>query len=127
MRRALCLILLISLLIFGSAWKLDSYVQRTALEYLQGLNTVRAALMQNDPEGALREQAYLHALWQHDAHHLNALMDHHHTREMNSLLHRLATALEENDRLNALLLIDELADALEDAAANSRALWEDML
>lgn len=127
MKRALILILTLSTLTFGCGWWLDGLQQRTALRYLDGLDAVRASILTGEMDDALREQAYLHALWINDAHWLNCLIDHHHTRDVDGAMRRLSSALEEQNRLAALLTLDEAIDALEEVAQRDMAVWENIL
>jgi len=127
MKRALFLIIGLTLFTFGSGWWLDHLQQNTAAKYLDGLYTIRELILADDPSSALREQAYLHALWEHDSHWLNALWDHHHTRDVEAGMRRLATALQEKSRLDALFATDDLTDSLEEIAQQNMAFWENML
>ncbi len=127
MRRAMILITTLTLLTFGFGWRLDKLQHDTALRYLEQLEGVRQSLLADDMETARAEQAYLHALWQHDAHWLNCLIDHHHTRDVEGAMLRLATALQEENRLVSLLLLDETMDALAEVAERDLAELENIL
>ena len=127
MKRAVILIITLTALTFGCGWQLDRLQQRTAMGYLDRLYTIRQLIMADDLESAASEQSYLHTLWQKDAHWLNALLDHHHTRDVESAMRHLSTALQEKSRLHALLAMDDLADALEEAAQRDMAMWENRM
>ena len=127
MKRALILMISLTLLTFGTAWGLDTLQQRTALAYLDGLHALRQTIRSGRMDDALLEQAYLHALWQHDAHWMNALMDHCNIRDVDGAMQRLSTALEEHNRLASLLLLDEVIDLLEEVSLHNRYLWENIM
>lgn len=127
MKRALILIITITSITFGCGLWLDSLQCSKALGYLDGLHAVRQAVLDGDMDTARLEQAYLHALWEHDAHWLNALIDHHHTRDVEGAMRMLATALEEENRLASLLVLDETIDALEEVSQRNLAIWENIL
>lgn len=127
MKRALILIITITLAASGCGLWLDHLQQKTAQGYLDGLQALRQQLLSGQTDLARAEQAYLHALWQNDAHWLNYLIDHHHTRDVDGMMRRLATTLEENDRTEVLLALDDLTAALEEVAQRDRALWENIL
>lgn len=127
MKRALILVLTLTALSFGLGWKLDTLQRDTALAYLDGLYAVRQAVDDGRMAQARSEQAYLHALWQHDAHWLNCLIDHHHTRDVDGAMRRLATTLEEENRLAALLTLDEVIDSLEEVSQRDLPIWENIM
>lgn len=127
MRRALTLIISLTLLTIGCSLWADRVQQDTALDYLQQLNAVRRQVLAGDLTAAAKEQAYMHALWQHDAKWLNCLIDHHHTRDVNSALSSLATALKQGWRTQALEALDEADDALEEIAYSEQPVWENVL
>ncbi|MBR6569894.1 MAG: DUF4363 family protein [Clostridia bacterium] len=127
MKRALILIITLTLLTFGCGWGLDTLQHRTAENYLDGLYELRQTIRAGRMDDALLEQAYLHALWQHDAHWMNSLMNHCHTRDVDGAMQRLATALEERSRLASLLLLDEVIDLMEEVSLQNRYLWENIM
>lgn len=127
MRRALVLILTLCLLTFGCGWWLDHLQQRTAETYLDRLSHIRQLIVEGDLETAASEQAAFHVQWQHDAHWLNYLLDHHHTRDVESSIRHLSTALLAQDRIHALLATDELTDALEEVSQRDVAIWENIM
>ena len=127
MRRAIILIVTLTLFTFTCALLLDRLQRQTADAYLIRLETVRSLVLSGSMDAARSEQAYAHALWQHDAHWLNWLIDHHHTRDMDSAMTRLATALQQENRLASLLLLDEAADVLEEVAQHDLNVLENIL
>ena len=127
MRRALLLITLLTVFTFGCGLSLDHLQQKTALRYLDNLHGVRLKVLEGQMDAAAHEQAYLHALWQHDAKWLNCLIDHHHTRDVEGALLKLATALEQSWPDEALIAIDEAADALDEVARSDQPYWENIL
>lgn len=127
MRRALFLIIGLSILTFGSGLWLDNLRQTTAQGYLEGLHQIRRYVNSGQLDQALKEQTYLHALWQHDAHWLNLLIDHHHTRDVDSFMCRLSTSLAENNRLISLLTLDDIIGALEEVSQQNMLLIENIM
>lgn len=127
MRRALILIITLSLFTFGCGWRLDKLQHDTAMRYLHSLSGVRQSVLDGRMSDARSEQAWLHALWQRDAHWLNCLIDHHHTRDVDGAMLRLSTALQQENRLVSLLLLDETMDALAEVAERDMAALENIL
>jgi len=127
MKRALTLIITLTLLTFGCGWWLDSLQRSTALNYLERLQTLRDGIRAEEMDDALRRLTALHSQWQEDAHWLNLLSDHHNTRDVDGILQRLTTALEENNRLTALLILDEAIDTLEEVAQKDHYPLENIL
>ena len=127
MRRALILILVLTAGTFGSGWWLDHLQQHTAENYMAKLAQVRAMVLDGSMEKARKEEAHLHALWQHDSAWLNCLVDHHHTRDISSALLKLSTALERNWADEALRAMDEALDALGEVAESELPKWENIL
>ena len=127
MKRALILIISISVIGFGCAMWLDHLQQETAMGYLRALEGVRRSVLDGRMEEARSEERYLHALWQHDARWLNALVDHHHTRDIGGALVHLSTALELGWQEQAILALDEAQDALEEVAQSEQPRWENIL
>ena len=114
MRRALILIIVLSVVSFGGGICLDLLQARTAQRYLLELRALRAQLQQGDLIAARGDQAHLHALWQHDAQWLSCLISHHHTRAVSGAMLRLSTALEMGWPVEAMLALDDAYDALEE-------------
>ena len=127
MKRALVLIVVLTAGTFGCGWWLDHLQQHTACRYLAMLDEVRTAVLDSRMDDARREESHLHALWQHDAGWLNTLISHHHTRDVNSALLKLATALEMNWHERAILALDEARDALDEVAHSDLPAWENIL
>ena len=93
MRRAVTLIVVLTVLCLGLGLWLDLTQRHTAREYLDALDVVRTEVLENRMDSAAHEQAYLHARWQYDAGWLNFLIGHHHTRAVTSAMLHLSTAL----------------------------------
>ena len=127
MKRALILIVTLAVLTFGGGFWLDHLQQKTALAYLDQLTLIRQLIMEDDMEAAISQQADLHADWQQDAHWLNTLLDHHHTRDVESALRHLSTSLQEKDRMQSLLAMEEVMDAFEEVAQRDMAVWENIM
>ena len=127
MKRALILILTLSLLTFGGGFWLDHLQQKTALRYLDELTLIRQFILADDMEAAVSKQTELHNAWQQDAHWLNTLLDHHHTRDVESALRHLSTSLQERNRMQSLLALDEVIDAFEEVAQRDMAAWENIM
>lgn len=127
MRRALALIITLTLLTFGAGTWLDIYQRDTARGYLAEFGAVRKLLLQGRHEEAAREEAYLHARWQQDAKWLNLLISHHHTRAVSTAMLELATALEQDWEDEALRALDRVTDALGDIEVSDFVTWENIL
>ena len=123
MRRAVVLIITLTVLSVG----LDLSQRNTARGYMDSFGVVREALEQGNLDMAAREQAYLHARWQHDAKWLNCLISHHHTRAVNTAMLELSTALEQRWQDEALRALDRVMDALGDVASSDFAALENIL
>lgn len=127
MKRALTLILVLTLVSFGLGVWLDVSQRHTARTYLDGYALVRELLIKGEVEQAAWEQAYLHARWQHDETWLNCLISHHHTRAVNSAMRALATALEQRWTDESLRALDLVMDALSDIETGDSAAFENIL
>ena len=127
MRRALILIITLSLLSFGGGAALDTLQRRTAQQYLQRLDSLRTLIVQENLREAENREMQLRARWQHDARWLNCMISHHHTRDVSSALLHLATALEMGWQKEALLAADEAVDALEEIQDADFLAWENIL
>ena len=114
MRRALSLILILSVISFGSGWYLDRLRQHTAEKYLHSSDALGQLISAERWEEALSEVRVLSARWAHDARWLKCLISHHHTREVEAAFARLETALKNR-------WMDEALPAVDDA---QQALWE---
>lgn len=127
MRRALTLIVTLTVITFGTGVWLDWYQRDTARGYQDSFGVVRVLVLEGRWEEAVGEEAYLHARWQHDAKLLNCLIGHHHTRAVNTAMQELATALEQRWRGEALRALDRVADALGDIENSDFASLENIL
>lgn len=127
MRRALTLVILLGFLTFGCGLWLDHLQTKTASRYLVGIEEIRQAIKDERMEDARREQAYWHALWQHDSEWLNCLISHHHTRDVSAGLTELATALEMDWQTESLQAVDTTITALQEVANSDRPLWQNIL
>ena len=67
MRRAITLIVVLTVMCLGLGLWLDLTQRHTAREYLDALDVVRTEVLENRMDSAAHEQAYLHARWQYDA------------------------------------------------------------
>lgn len=124
MRRALILIIGLTVLTFGLGICTDLHQRAAADRYIGMLHQVRSAVMERRMDDARREQAYVYALWQQDARWLNFLISHHHTRAVNTALLHMTTALEMGWKQDALVALDDAYDALIDVRDGEFAtLW----
>lgn len=127
MRRAITLIITLTILGFGGSIWVDIAQRNTAREYLEGVGIVRQAIASDQMDKAAEEQAYLHAKWQHDAVWLNCITSHHHTRAVNTAMIELATALEYGWLDEAVRALDRAEDALGDIESSDFAKLENVL
>lgn len=127
MRRAVWLIVTLTLLGVGCGIWADITQRDTARGYLAGMEAVREAVLAGDMQSALSEQRYWHALWQHDEEWLNYLASHRQTRAISLAMAKLATALEQSWRDEALRALDEAVDAFEDVERGEMMSWENVL
>lgn len=114
MKRAYILIVVLTLLTFGSGLWLDHMQKQTAERYARQIRTVRDYVEADQMDRAAREQAYIHALWQNDVRWLNVLVDQQHTRNAANAMIRLSTALGEGWQKEALMALDELLGAFQE-------------
>ena len=127
MRRAMILIVLLSVGCVGLGLWMDLAQRNVAGGYLKDVAGIRACLLEGRTEDALAEQAYLHARWQHDAHWLNGLISHHHTRAVSLAMVQLATALERGWEEEVWQALDLLEDALRDVEGSDFPYVENIL
>ena len=127
MRRAIVLIVTLTALSIGLGLWLDLTQSHTAREYLEALDGMREAIDAGRLEEAAREQAYLHARWEHDADWLNFLIGHHHTRAVTSAMLQLSTALEQRWRDESLRALDGVMDALSEVESSDFATLENIM
>ena len=114
MKRAYILIVVLTLLTFGSGLWLDHVQKQTAENYARQISMVRQQVEEGRMQEAAREQAYIHALWQNDVRWLNILVDQQHTRNATNAMIRLSTALEKGWQQEALMALDELLAAFQE-------------
>lgn len=127
MRRAITLVIVLTVLSFGLSLWTDLCQRNTACGYLEALSGLRGMLLDNRLDEAAAEQAYLYAVWQRDAKWLNCITSHHHTRAVNTAMLKLTTALEQRWRDESLRALDEVTDALEDIQTSDFATLENIL
>lgn len=127
MRRAVTLIITLSVLCVGLGLWMDLSQQGMAESYLEGAERVRVHLEAGDSAEALAEQARLHDSWQRDAHWLNCLVSHHHTRAVSLAMVQLRTALRQGWDREAWQALDLLEDALRDVEGSDFPYWENIL
>ena len=127
MRRALILIITLTLLSFGSGFYLDRYVERTAQEYQRELETLRQSLLSGRWQDAKEQEHFLHARWQQDARRLKLIISHDLTREVSRALLRLSTGLDRQWTDEALPALDEAQTALTEIGSGHLPLWENVL
>lgn len=127
MKRALTLVIVLTTLTFGCGFWLDHWQSDVARAYKQRLQTIRTALTEERLADALFEQAYMHALWQHDQTLLNALVTHEYTCDVDEAMQDLATALSQGWNDWALRAIDKLEGALDDIEVADSARLENLL
>lgn len=121
------LIVVLTALTFGCGAWLDHWQTGVARGYRQEVQALRALVEAGRMADAASEQAYMHALWQHDQPLLNALVTHQYTRDVDKALGSLATALSLESVDWALQALDELDGALEDIEAGDAATLENLL
>lgn len=127
MRRAVLLIVILTLSTVSLGLWMDLSQQKVARQYLDGVSLLRELITQGKQEDALAEQAYLHASWQRDAKWLNCLISHHHTRAVTSGMMVLATALELDLEAETYQALDQLMDALRDVEQSDFPYLENIL
>ncbi|MEG0740917.1 MAG: DUF4363 family protein [Clostridia bacterium] len=127
MRRAILLIVTLSLLGVSTGLWVDLKQRDTAREYANALFFVREHLTRGELENALNAEAYLHASWQHDVQWINCLTGHHHTRAVSMALRKLATALANGWQDEALRALDEAEEALYEIEASDFPTLQNVL
>lgn len=126
MRRALILIVLLSLVGFGAGYALDRYQQATAREYLVELDGVRQLSLGGQEEEARREQAYLYARWQGDEKWLNFLLSHQYTRAVTTAFMEMTTAMEQGWDDETLRSLNDVYNALREIEHSDFATLENV-
>ena len=127
MRRAITLIVVLTVLCVGLGLWMDLSQRRVAAGYLEGTERIRELLREGKTDEAMAEQAYLHACWEHDARWLNCFVSHHHTRAVALSMVQLATALEHGYQAETWQALDELEDALRDVEGSDFPYPENIL
>ena len=114
MKRAVILIITLTIFAVGFGLWMDITRRSVAGDYLQETEQMRRQLAYGDMDVIRDAQSNLQARWQKDSRWLNCVIDHHHTRAVSSALLQLSTALEQGWKEEALKAIDLLQDALKD-------------
>ena len=114
MRRALILILTLTLLCFGSGVYLDHLRQETAQGHLKELEALRQLVLDGRWDDAAQQERLLTAHWQKDARWLKCLISHQHTREVDAALLRLSTGISQRWMEESLPALDEAHEALRE-------------
>lgn len=114
MKRAVILIITLSIFALGFGLWMDLTQRSVARDYLQETEQMRRQLAYGEMDVLREAQNHLYERWQKDSRWLNCLIDHHHTRAVSSALLQLSTALEQGWKEEALQAIDLLQDALND-------------
>ena len=127
MRRAITLILALTVVCLSLGAWLDLLQRSTATRYIQSFEQVRSQVKAGQMEPAAALQSELTALWQHDAKWLNCLISHHHTRAVNTALLKLSTAMEMNWPTESLQALDEVYDALGDIESSDFLALDNLL
>jgi len=126
-RRAVILILVMTLLGTGVGLWMEISLRSTCQQYLEQTRHIRQLAEAGALGEALQEQAYLYACWQGEVRGLNAIVSHHHTRAVDDALLKATTSLENGWQKEALLALDEVQDALEDLETDMTLRWENVL
>ncbi len=127
MRRAVILILTMTLLGISTGLWMENSLRDTCWRYMGQAASVRQLVEERRLSEALEEQALLFAAWQGDVQRLNALVSHHHTRAVDEALLTLTTALEHGWQDEALLALDAVQFALNDLETDMTLRWENVL
>ena len=127
MKRAVILIVVMSLLGAGVGFWMEKSLQKTCGWYLEQEAALRQLVESGALADALQEQRYVHARWQEESQRLNALVSHHHTRSVDEALLALSTALEHGWQKDALRALDLLYDSLADLVMDMSLRWENVL
>ncbi|MDD3334023.1 MAG: DUF4363 family protein [Eubacteriales bacterium] len=127
MRRAVLLIVILTVVSVGLGLWMDFSQRDVAREYLDGAAQIRSLLLEAQWEKATYEQAYQYARWQGDAKWLNCFLSHHHTRAVSTAMVELGSALEYGWEDEALRALDQLEDALGDVESSDFPHWENIL
>lgn len=127
MQRAVILIVVMALVgTVGGLW-MERSLDGICAFYLEETAALRRLVKEGSLLQALEKQARLYARWQGEERKLKAMVSHHHTRAAAEALLALTTSLEEGWRMEALLRLDALEDALVDLRSDMRLGWENVL
>ncbi len=124
MKRAVVLIVVLSVLCVSVSLIGDHMQASNARAYLKELRPVRKALKSGDFTDAYARQSLIEAKWRYEKGWLNTFISHHHTREVSTAMLRLATAIEMGWQVEALEAMDILQDCLEDIETSDGLRWE---
>lgn len=127
MKRAIILIVVLTVTSLAAALTVDLMQHHTALEYLKDLPPLREAVLRGDMEDAKIRQVQLRKEWDEDAFWLNCLISHHYTREVSGEMESLHTAIEQGWKQEALLVMDRLDAAFDDIESGDFCRWENFL
>jgi len=111
MKRAVILIVVLSISAIGLGLWMDLTQRSIARDYLQETEQMRRQLLYGDMEVLRNGQSHLQDRWRKDSRWLNCLIDHHHTRAVSAALLKLSTALEQGWQGEAFQALDLLRDA----------------
>ena len=114
MRRALILIITLSLLCFGAGLTLDRLQVSTAQQYLNRLHGLRMLVEDEAFSDASAGHRSLHAQWLRDEKWMNCLISHHHTRAVSEAMQQLETALRMGWQVESMQAINDALAALEE-------------
>lgn len=127
MRRALSLVISLSVLSFGFGFWMDARQHRTAQAYLTDLEEVRQLLIAERWQEAQQAERLLFAHWQQDEGWLNLLISHHHTREVSGALLQLSTAIAHRWMDEALPAVDAAHEALREISTGYLPIVENVI
>lgn len=127
MRRALILIISLTVFCLGCGLWLDAHQTSAARGYLRRTEEIRQQVLSGRFSQALAQQREVHALWIGDSRWLKCLISHQYIRAVDAALLRLATALEQGWREEALMALDEVFGALTDVGEGHRASWVNVM
>ncbi|NLO85710.1 MAG: DUF4363 family protein [Clostridiales bacterium] len=127
MKRAIILIVVLSIIGFGGGAWMDKVQSDTAESYQGNVSLIRQWMKQGDTEKAAIEQARLYAKWEGDVKWLNCITSHHHTRAVSQALLELSTAFEFGWEDEIYRALDQARDALTDVGSGDRLTIENVL
>lgn len=127
MRRAIILIVVLSIIGFGGGIWVDHAQCNAAREYQAEITQIRQLAKAGDFGKAADAQAYLYAKWEGDVKWLNCITSHHHTRAVSSALTALTTAFEFGWEEEIFRTLDQATDALMDVESSDCLKIENVL